>query len=75
MSSGLSINNILEHRRADGYLIYYWNANKAKGIKYEKWRSEVCHRRRDKKTWLPFREGKYNPLVLTYALLLYISRR
>jgi hypothetical protein len=75
MSTGIGVNSLIEHRRGDGYLIYGWNAKRAKWAKYETWRSEVCHRNRDRKLWLPFREGKFNILILLYAIYLKITRR
>lgn len=75
MTTGFRLNNILEHKRADGYLIYYWESKKVRSDKYERWRSEVCHRNRDKKLWLPFRQGKFNILILIYALYLKLTRR
>jgi len=65
----------MRHKRADGSLIYAEKSRRF-GIfkKYDTWRSAYCNSHRNNKLWLSFRDGRINPFVLIYALVLKIKR-
>ena len=66
----------IEIKRGDGYLIYTERTRQfAFWAKYDRWRSEVCHKHRNDRLFIWFREGRIDPLTLLYALILKITRR
>ena len=66
----------IQIKRADDYLIYAERTRRvAFWARYDGWRSKVCHKHRNDRLFIWFREGRINILTLGYALILIITRR
>ena len=64
----------IQIKRADDYLIYTERTRQfAFWARYDGWRSEVCHKHRNDRLFIWFREGRINILTLGYALFLKIK--